>query len=106
MGQKERGIAPPPPETAVAGSATTPATARIAPAASSSSPALTRSNTNSSASAPGAPASSSGVGDANGRGAVYGGGWAMSIRHLLWEKWRWGVVLALAVIVSRLSSST
>ncbi|KAI0342960.1 UBC-like protein [Trametopsis cervina] len=32
-------------------------------------------------------------------------GWGTSLRQLLWEKWRWGVVLVLAVMVSRLSSS-
>lgn len=26
--------------------------------------------------------------------------------HILWEKWRWGVLIALAVIVSRFSSTT
>jgi len=26
--------------------------------------------------------------------------------HILWEKWRWGVLIALAVLVSRFSSST
>ncbi|KIP03433.1 hypothetical protein PHLGIDRAFT_121586 [Phlebiopsis gigantea 11061_1 CR5-6] len=34
-----------------------------------------------------------------------GGNWTVSLRQIIWEKWRWGVVLALAVIVSRLSSS-
>lgn len=33
-------------------------------------------------------------------------GWAMSWGQLLWEKWRWGAVIALAVLVSRFSSST
>jgi len=33
-------------------------------------------------------------------------GWGGSLRQLIWEKWRWGVVLALAVIVSRLSSTS
>lgn len=32
--------------------------------------------------------------------------WGLSLRQMIWEKWRWGVVLALAVIVSRLSSSS
>jgi len=32
--------------------------------------------------------------------------WAMSWGQLLWEKWRWGAVIALAVLVSRFSSST
>ncbi|KAK7687661.1 hypothetical protein QCA50_008876 [Cerrena zonata] len=32
-------------------------------------------------------------------------GWTAMIRQMVWEKWRWGVVLALAVIVSRMSSA-
>jgi len=32
-------------------------------------------------------------------------GWAMTWRQCIWEKWRWGVLIALAVVVSRLSSS-
>ncbi|KAF9225791.1 UBC-like protein [Gyrodon lividus] len=33
-------------------------------------------------------------------------GWAASWRQVIWEKWRWGVLIVLAVIVSRLSSSS
>lgn len=33
-------------------------------------------------------------------------GWGTSLRQIIWEKWRWGVVLVLAVIVSRLSSTS
>ncbi|KAF8842332.1 ubiquitin-conjugating enzyme E2 6 [Paxillus ammoniavirescens] len=33
-------------------------------------------------------------------------GWAASWRQVVWEKWRWGVLIALAVIVSKLSSSS
>ncbi|OAX39854.1 UBC-like protein [Rhizopogon vinicolor AM-OR11-026] len=32
-------------------------------------------------------------------------GWTGPLRQVLWEKWRWGVLIAFAVIVSRLSSS-
>jgi len=32
-------------------------------------------------------------------------GWSTSWRQIIWEKWRWGVLIALAVIVSRLSAS-
>jgi ubiquitin-conjugating enzyme E2 J2 len=32
-------------------------------------------------------------------------GWTAPLRQVLWEKWRWGVLIAFAVIVSRLSSS-
>jgi len=34
-----------------------------------------------------------------------GTGWANSWRQAIWEKWRWGVLIALAVVVSRLSSA-
>lgn len=33
-------------------------------------------------------------------------GWAASWSQLLWEKWRWGAVIALAVLVSRFSPTT
>lgn len=33
-------------------------------------------------------------------------GWSASWRQIIWEKWRWGVLIALAVIVSRLSASS
>jgi len=33
-------------------------------------------------------------------------GLAATWGHILWEKWRWGVLIALAVIVSRFSSNT
>lgn len=31
--------------------------------------------------------------------------WTASVRQMIWEKWRWGVVLAFAIVVSRLSST-
>jgi len=31
--------------------------------------------------------------------------WAAGWRQMIWEKWRWGVLIALAVLVSRLSSN-
>ncbi|EPQ56697.1 UBC-like protein [Gloeophyllum trabeum ATCC 11539] len=34
-----------------------------------------------------------------------GAGWADAWRQIIWEKWRWGLLIALAVIVSRVSSS-
>jgi len=34
-----------------------------------------------------------------------GAGWANGWGAVIWEKWRWGVLIALAVLVSRLSSS-
>lgn len=32
-------------------------------------------------------------------------GWASNWREVVWEKWRWGVLIALAVIVSRITTS-
>ena len=32
-------------------------------------------------------------------------GWAANWREVVWEKWRWGVLIALAVIVSRITTS-
>lgn len=32
--------------------------------------------------------------------------WATSWSQLLWEKWRWGALIVLAVLVSRFSSTT
>jgi len=33
-------------------------------------------------------------------------GWSDAWRQMIWEKWRWGVILALALVVSRMSSSS
>ncbi|KAF7983658.1 hypothetical protein HWV62_19543 [Athelia sp. TMB] len=33
-----------------------------------------------------------------------GTGWATTWRQVIWEKWRWGALIALAVVVSRFSS--
>jgi ubiquitin-conjugating enzyme E2 J2 len=32
-------------------------------------------------------------------------GWAATWRQVVWDKWRWGVLIALAVIVSRITTS-
>ena len=37
--------------------------------------------------------------------AAPGTGWATAWRQCIWDKWRWGVLIALAVVVSRLSTS-
>ncbi|KAF8527319.1 UBC-like protein [Gautieria morchelliformis] len=41
---------------------------------------------------------------ANGHGHGLLGTWAAEWRNVIWEKWRWGALIALAVVVSRLSS--
>jgi len=33
-------------------------------------------------------------------------GWAATWRQVVWDKWRWGVLIALAVVVSRITTST
>jgi len=32
-------------------------------------------------------------------------GWAATWRQVVWDKWRWGVLIALAVVVSRITTS-
>jgi ubiquitin-conjugating enzyme E2 J2 len=32
-------------------------------------------------------------------------GWAATWRQVVWDKWRWGVLIAVAVVVSRITSS-
>lgn len=32
-------------------------------------------------------------------------GWAATWRQVVWDKWRWGVLIALAVIVSRITTT-
>jgi len=83
MGEKERGkpdVPPEPrtsPEGAIAAAASTSATSKVAPA----NPAA-----------------------AQGPAGAPGTGWLDLWRKLIFEKWRWGVLIAVAVIVSRLSS--
>lgn len=33
-------------------------------------------------------------------------GWTATWRQVVWDKWRWGVLIALAVVVSRITTST
>src|SRR5258708_7680612 len=33
-------------------------------------------------------------------------GWAATWRQVVWDKWRWGVLIALAVVVSRITTTT
>ena len=108
MGQKERGASDesrsqpaltPSPSQASASPSTPRTTLNslpghipMTPSPSASNPAITASSSSNEANA-----------DAKG---VVSTGWGLSLRQVIWEKWRWGVVLALAVIVSRLSSSS
>lgn len=97
MGEKERGPAP---------STATPPAPSIAPphasTATVSSPMLPTSSTMTDPMAvTRAPTSTSST---NGEAAAHARGWADTWRQVIWEKWRWGVILALAVVVSRISS--
>ncbi|KAI0664429.1 UBC-like protein [Cubamyces menziesii] len=105
MAQKERGAsaspsspsapASPAPPPAASASATPPASPSPRPPAPASpvanDKAVSRTPTSGAPSADGA----------NGAGQS----WAASLRQMVWEKWRWGVILALALVVSRMSSS-
>jgi ubiquitin-conjugating enzyme E2 J2 len=33
-------------------------------------------------------------------------GWVATWRQVVWDKWRWGVLIALAVVVSRITTNT
>lgn len=90
MGEKERGSP----------STTTPPPAAQPPAPSIAQPALPTSSTTTDPSALSRPAQSG----ANGEAAANARGWADAWRQVFWEKWRWGVILALALAVSRMSS--
>ena len=45
------------------------------------------------------PAAAASAGDGSGRGIA--GSW----RALVWEKWRWGVFIAIAVVLSRIMTT-
>ncbi|KAI1793443.1 UBC-like protein [Ganoderma leucocontextum] len=95
MAQKERGVSAAPPATSLPPSGSvTPLVLQPPPvqppAAPANDKAVSRTANGTSSGSPGdnrAP------------------GWAASLRQIVWDKWRWGVVLALALVVSRLSSS-
>ncbi|KAH9839990.1 UBC-like protein [Rhodofomes roseus] len=88
MGEKERGSAstniPPP-----------------APPASSTTPSATP--TSSTSADPNALSRPSNP-NANGEAAANAPGWTDAWRQVLWQKWRWGIILVLALVVSRMSS--
>jgi ubiquitin-conjugating enzyme E2 J2 len=94
MGEKERGI--PDPSIPV-----TPSHSPLHP----SQPPL--SETGSSAIVrPHVPPTGILGGHPSGSGKVEGVGWTAPWQKMIWDKWRWGVLIALAVLVSRFSSSS
>ncbi|KAI0675968.1 UBC-like protein [Trametes maxima] len=95
MAQKERGVSSPP-----AASSKSRVSATTAMPASSVPPALPLpSSANDKTVA--RNGSTPSLDSVNGVGQS----WAASLRQMVWEKWRWGVVLALALVVSRMSST-
>ncbi|KAI0793805.1 ubiquitin-conjugating enzyme/RWD-like protein [Fomes fomentarius] len=100
MAQKERGATPTPstPATSVPSPASSPAP----PAPSSNAQPVAPNSQPSDKAVTRTPNGTNPLGDDPGRAAQ---GWTASLRQMIWEKWRWGVILALALVVSRLSSS-
>jgi ubiquitin-conjugating enzyme E2 J2 len=104
MGEKERGTPDTPEPTPEPSESTTP-TARL-PLISPPKVGLV---TQSQVAAPktagvvrprkGRAVSTTGAGDGS-------RGWAATWRQVVWDKWRWGVVIALAVVVSRITTTT
>ncbi|KAG7443337.1 UBC-like protein [Guyanagaster necrorhizus] len=105
MGERERGIVKPPPPPPVAlfplapqptAPAAQPVVAKPAPL-----PTLAVTPTVPTVSPTSAPRGSIGKTDETANVAV---GWASGWGQLFWQKWRWGILIALAVIVSKISS--
>ncbi|TCD69117.1 Ubiquitin-conjugating enzyme E2 6 [Steccherinum ochraceum] len=82
----------------------TPATTNATPTTASPTPTPPTSGQVTPSHTPSTPGPNE-VARTPGREGAGGGGWSSVWRQLIWEKWRWGVVLALALIVSRLSSA-
>ncbi|KAI0761828.1 UBC-like protein [Trametes elegans] len=92
MAQKERGVSPSPAKPSASASIRASASASPASAASSAKDKAVARTPNGTV--PSADGTSGGAQS-----------WAASLRQMVWEKWRWGVILALALVVSRMSSS-
>jgi len=95
MGEKERGK----PDSLIAA---------IPPTSSShhlSQPPLPDTSSSSAISRPHSTPNASGSSTGSGKVEV-GVGWAATWQRMIWDKWRWGVLIALAVLVSRFSSGS
>jgi len=95
MGERERGkveVPPPPPTT----------TAKLLPLQSSSTQLGAESQPKPSPTTTDAEKANGNNDDA----AVTSASWMGAVGKIVWEKWRWGVLIALAVLVSRLSSDS
>ncbi|KAI0825726.1 ubiquitin-conjugating enzyme/RWD-like protein [Irpex lacteus] len=97
MGQKERGTPTLPPQPPTTPSMFAPTTVPIPPVQPATQAPSSSSDTSSNTVA---------IPPSHDSRANVVAGWGGSLRQIIWEKWRWGVVLVLAVIVSRLSSTS
>lgn len=103
MGEKEKGTSELPPQPAspsLSGSSSQQSTPTAQPA-STESPSANASNAIPSTVVP-----RSRKLEENGLNANRGTGWTATWRQIIWEKWRWCALIALAVIVSRISTSS
>ncbi|PBK98889.1 ubiquitin-conjugating enzyme E2 6 [Armillaria gallica] len=98
MGERERGIIKPP--VTLFTSAPQPTVPQQAVAKTTPLPTLAVIPTAPTVSANSAPRGSIGKPDE----AANAVGWASGWSQLFWQKWRWGILIALAVIVSKISS--
>jgi len=103
MGEKERGKPDPKPTQLQSSCSSTPNTpATATPANPIATPCPLAAMSSSGAAAIGTHHPAGEVAKAAGTGT--GTGWAMAWRQLILEKWRWGLLIALAVVLSRVSS--
>jgi len=98
MAEKERGST----STQPSESASSPSIARVRSASTAFPPLSPIDPTSNALTSRNNAAPPGGTANGNGHGPV---GWADTFRQVIWDKWRWGLVLALALVVSRLSSS-
>jgi ubiquitin-conjugating enzyme E2 J2 len=106
MGEKERGTPDTPEPKPEPSESTTPTTARLPLIPPPKVGLVTQSQA-------AAPKTAGVVRPRKGRAAVSttgagdgSRGWAATWRQVVWDKWRWGVLIALAVVVSRITTTT
>ncbi|KAI0313195.1 ubiquitin-conjugating enzyme/RWD-like protein [Amylostereum chailletii] len=106
MGEKERGIPDKPPVQKSVPKPTPPSSSmpRSSQLATAPAPGNILKNAAGAAVRPRKIARAAASGSAAGPGDA-SRGWAASWRQLVCEKWRWGLLIALAVIVSRITTS-
>ncbi|KAF9451185.1 UBC-like protein [Macrolepiota fuliginosa MF-IS2] len=113
MAQKERGKTPPAASPSSQATSSSPAVRETNPAnpvapqseAGPGTPTALPSNPKSTTARTTGSSAGPGSGNKQEEARTAAAGWAASWSQLLWEKWRWGALIALAVLVSRFSSS-